>query len=149
MNLSPSQKRAVDALRDDWPDTNTFVLWAPYGLGRSTMLRAVHEERGGVVLDMASYLDRLADVEPLALEETLYHVLMGALREHEVVLVDDLHLLNDVVCCGGNYPKLNFLNAPLEVAGAFARDKGRKLVFAMTGSTPQPIAGRAHFEGGR
>src|SRR5215470_17801820 len=75
MKLSPSQERAVEALRHDWPDTDAFVLWAPYGLGRSTMLRAVQKERGGIVLDMASYLERLADAEPLALEETLHQLL--------------------------------------------------------------------------
>ena len=85
MNLSPSQRRAVEALRHDWSDTNSFVLWAPYGLGRSTMLRAVQAERGGIVLDMASYLDRLTEAEPLALEETLHQMLMSALRENDAL----------------------------------------------------------------
>jgi hypothetical protein len=89
MKLSPSQERAVEALRHDWPDTDAFVLWAPYGLGRSTMLQAVQKERGGIVLDMASYLERLTETEPLALEETLHQMLMGALRENDVVLVGD------------------------------------------------------------
>ena len=123
------------------------MLWAPYGLGRSTMLQAVQKERGGIVLDMASYLERLTEAEPLALEETLHQMLIGALRENDVVLVDDLHLLNSVVCCNSFYPKKDFLNAPLEVAAAFARDKGRKLVFTMPSGMPQPIAGRAHFQG--
>ena len=135
------------ALRSDWSDTESFVLWAPYGLGRSTMLRAVQEERGGILLDMAAYLERLGEAEPLALEETLHQMLVGALRENEVVLVDDLHLLNSVVCCNMFYPKKDFLNAPLEVAAAFARDKGRKLVFTMPSGMPQPIAGRARFQG--
>ena len=74
-------------------------------------------------------------------------MLVSALRENEVVLVDDLHLLNSVVCCNSFYPKKDFLNAPLEVAAAFARDKGRKLVFTMPSGMPQPIAGRAHFQG--
>lgn len=95
MNLSPSQDRAVAGLRHGWSDTESFVLWAPYGLGRSTMLRAVQKERGGIVLDMASYLERLSDAEPLALEETLHQMLVGALRENEVVLVGEgrRHLL--------------------------------------------------------
>ena len=96
---------------------------------------------------MASYLERLTEAEPLALEETLHQMLIGALRENDVVLVDDLHLLNSVVCCNSFYPKKDFLNAPLEVAAAFARDKGRKLVFTMPSGMPQPIAGRAHFQG--
>jgi transitional endoplasmic reticulum ATPase len=147
MSLSPSQQSAVDALGHHWGEGDTFVLWTPYGLGRSTMVRALHAERGGVVLNMASYLDRLTDAEPLALEETLYQVLMGALREHQVVLVDDLQLLNDVVCCGFYYPKRNFLHAPLEVAAGFAREHKRKLLFAMPGAAPQPIQGRAHVHG--
>jgi transitional endoplasmic reticulum ATPase len=147
MSLSPSQKRVVDELRHDWTDGNAFVIWAPYGLGRSTMLRAVHEERGGVLIGMAAYLDRLATAEPLALEETLHQVLMDALRENEVVLVDDLHLLNNVVCCNTFYPKKDFLHAPLEVAAAYAREKGRKLVFALAGQAPLPVHSRAHYKG--
>ena len=95
----------VDELRSDWPDGNTFVLWAPPGLGRTTMLRAVQEERDGVLLGMAGYLERLVDAEPLALEETLHKLLTDALRENEVVIVDDLDLLNNVVCCSYHYPK--------------------------------------------
>lgn len=147
MNLSPSQQRVIDELRNDWSEGNAFVLWAPAGLGRTTMLRAVQEERGGVVLGMAGYLERLVDAEPLALEETLHELLVDALRENEVVLVDDLDLLNDVVCCSSFYPKKDLLNAPLEVAGALAREKGRKLVFALRGGAPRPIQVRAHHEG--
>jgi hypothetical protein len=59
MKLSPSQERAVEGLRANWSAGDVFALWAPCGLGRTTMLRAVHEERGGVILGMAAYLDRL------------------------------------------------------------------------------------------
>ena len=147
MYLSPSQQKAVEELREDWRDGGTFVLWAPHGLGRTTMLRAVQEERGGVLLGMASYLDRLLDADPLALEETLHRLLVDALRDNDVVLVDDLDLLNDVVCCNHMYPKREFLNAPLEVAAALAREKGRKFLFALRGQAPRPIHARAHYEG--
>jgi hypothetical protein len=50
------------------------------------MLQAVQKERGEIVLDMASYLERLTEAEPLALEETLHQMLIGALRENDVVL---------------------------------------------------------------
>jgi transitional endoplasmic reticulum ATPase len=147
LQLSPSQQTTVDELRESWSDGNAFVLWAPYGLGRTTMLRAVHAERGGAVLGMAAYLDQLGDADPLALEETLHKLLMDALRDNEVVLVDDLHLLNNVVCCGHYYPKKDFLHAPLEVAASFAREKGSKLLFTMPATAPQPVHARAHYNG--
>jgi transitional endoplasmic reticulum ATPase len=124
-----------------------FVLWAPHGMGRTTMLRAVERELGGVIVDMATYLERLEDADPLALEETLRHVLLEALKKHDVVLVDDLHLLYNVVCCGHFYPKQNLLLAPLEVAAAFARERKKKLVFTMVGRAPEPIHARAHYQG--
>jgi transitional endoplasmic reticulum ATPase len=111
------------------------------------MLRAVQEDRGGIALGMAAYLDRLVEADPLALEETLHKVLMSALEENEVVLVDDLHLLKQVVACHHFYPKQDLLHAPLEVATAFAREKGRKLVFTMPDHAPQPIHGKAHYRG--
>jgi transitional endoplasmic reticulum ATPase len=146
MKLSPSQQRAVDGLRDSWSDGDVFALWAPPGMGRTTMVQSVHEERGGVVLGMAGYLDRLTAADPMALEETLHGLLMDALRENDVVMVDDLYLLSDAICCS-NYVKRGFLNAPLEVAVAFAREKGRKLLFALRGPASPPIHNRAHYQG--
>jgi hypothetical protein len=147
MDLSPNQQRAVEGINRDWTDGNSFVLFAPHGLGRTTMLQALHAEHGGTVLGMGAYLDRLADAEPLALEETLHGLLIGALRENDVVLVDDLHLLENVVCCATFYPKKDLLQAPLEVAVAFARQNERKLLFAMPGQAPAAVHGRAHYKG--
>ena len=145
--LAPSQQQAVHRFRKTWDVGNVFVLWATHGLGRTTMLKAIREERGGFLLGMNDYLERLREADPLALEETMQSMLVDALQEHEVVLVDDLHLLNDVICCNHFYPKLNFLNAPLEVACALAREKKRKLVFTMPGTAPRPVYARAHQEG--
>lgn len=111
------------------------------------MMRAIQAERGGVFLDMAAYLDRLGDADPMALEETLHQVLMDALRRSDVVLVDDLNLVNDVVCCSHSYPKRELLFAPLEVACAYARRKQKKLIFSLTGPAPRPIHARAHYSG--
>lgn len=147
MPLSPIQKKALDDLRKGWSIGDVFVLWAPNGLGRTTMLRALHEERGGVLLGMAAYLERLAECDPLALEETLHKLLMSALQENDVVLVDDLHLVTNVMCCNQFYPKKDFLHAPLEVAVAFARERGKKLVVTSVGQPPHPIHARAHYEG--
>lgn len=145
--LSPSQARALAGLEDHWADGDVFVLWCGQGLGRSTMMRALHRQVGGAYLDMAAYLDQLAEADPMALEETLHRVLSGALRKADVVLVDDLHLLNDVLCCATFYPKKDFLVAPLEVACAYARAHGKKLVFSFRGSPPAPIQSRAYHSG--
>jgi transitional endoplasmic reticulum ATPase len=145
--LTPTQAKVMADLQKSWGVADVFVLWASHGLGRTTMLRALRDEYGGAWVDMASYLDRLVSSDPMALEETLQQVLLDALRKDDVVLVDDLHLVNDVLCCGQFYPKMNFVKAALEVVCAYAREKKKKLVFTLTGQAPSPIHARAHYEG--
>ncbi len=66
---------ALEALEVDWKDGNVFVLWGPHGLGRTTMMRAAHDEYGGAFLDMADYLAELGNADPMAIKETLTRLL--------------------------------------------------------------------------
>jgi transitional endoplasmic reticulum ATPase len=150
--LSPAQQRAFDSLTNTLAVGNVFVLYGGAGTGKTTVLRAVHSANGGVLINMKDLIDAMRHKHPLALEETFEWMMMKALGVHDVVILDDLHLLNIVTCGGGFYPRLGFLNAPLTTLCVYAAEARKKLIFGSGGRFEGPIdqhafrAGIAEFK---
>jgi ATP-dependent 26S proteasome regulatory subunit len=145
--LSPSQEKAFDAARRDLEATSLVALWTPSGLGRTTILRALHARSGGAFLSMRRYMDALSEAHPLALEETFQELVVSALRKHDVVYVDDVHLLSAVTCCAYGYPKQKLLIAPLGEVAAYADAAGKRLVLGTSGHAPDPLHPRVTYAG--
>lgn len=85
------------------------------------------------MLEVGQLVAAISDRHPLALEDAFHELVATALAEHEVVLVDDLHLLANVICAGHMYPRSGLLSAPLASLNARARATNRTLGFAATG----------------
>src|SRR5712692_2526169 len=128
--LCSAQQQAFDALRRMLPMGNVFVLYGFTGAGKTTVLRETHHAVGGALLTMQDFVNAMHGQHPLALEEVFEQMVMDALRAHDCVIVDDLHLINDVVCCNGAYPRLRYLNTTLSVLSAFAVEAKKKIIFA-------------------
>jgi transitional endoplasmic reticulum ATPase len=143
--LCNAQQKAYDTLLRLLPIGNVFVLYGSAGSGKSTVLRKVHRQLAGAFLDMKDFVDAMREHHPLALEETFEQMVMEALKAHETVIVDDLHLLNNVVCCGGAYPRLRFLNAPLLTLSTYAVEARKKIIFGSGGGVPEPVHDRAFY----
>ncbi len=141
--LCPAQQRAFDGLASGLAHNHVFVLSGNTGMGKTTVLRAVHRRVGGAFLTMRDFLDAHKARHPLALEETFTGLVMDALASHDHVLVDDLHLLAGVVSGCGAYPRAGLLNAPLTVLATYAALAGKKLVFGCSHHPPDPIHQRS------
>src|SRR5581483_5059577 len=100
------------------------------GMGSTTVLRHVRDALGGAFVGVRQFLGELMRSNPLALEETLLRVLEDAIREHDVVIVDDLHLINDVTN-SGDYPRTCLLDAALTAIPDDAAIRGVRLVFGL------------------
>ena len=111
--LSPVQRKAFDSLNADVSTAGLVELRCLPGLGRTTVLRALHEERGGAFLDARAVIEAMEHANPLALEETLYRRLVHALSEHSFVILDDVHLLTRVVIGCHAYPRAHYLGVML------------------------------------
>ncbi len=90
--LSPSQHDALDSLLRAIPIGSIFSLASGVGRGKTTVLRRAHEKTGGAFLSVKDFLDLSAKNHPMALEETLYTLLLGALQQNELVYIDEFHL---------------------------------------------------------
>src|SRR5688572_27271504 len=92
--LSPSQQEAFDGVKQGLEVGSVLRLWGPVGRGRSTILRKLQHETGGVLLDLRQFVDEARRAHPLAIEESLLKTLRAAFRRKPLVLCDDLHLLD-------------------------------------------------------
>src|SRR5262245_56384995 len=143
VKFSPAQQEAFDNLSRLLAIGNVFVLYGAIGAGKSTVLGEIHRETGGAFLSVRNFVEAMRGRHPLALEETFEQMVMEAISANDAVIVDDLNLLNDVVCCGHFYPRMGFLNAPLTALTVYAAENGKKLIFGSASRVAGPIDQRS------
>ena len=135
--LLPSQRQAVDVLERITAKENVAELIGRPGVGKSTVVRVLHDRLGGALVTSRDFIEASAKRHPLALDETVYLVLAAALRDHDVVIVDDFHYIGMVSCCSHMYPRQNFLITALEPLLQMTKDEDKRLIFAGD-SVPEP-----------
>lgn len=147
-DLSPAQTAAFDELIKALPIGNIFVVWSHTGMGKTTILKELHGLKGGKFLTMTDYIQQLSTQDPLKMEETLESILMDAFSSHELVILDDLHLIYDVICgCGygSAYPRGKYVEAILTSIAGRIIESGKKLILSFEGSIPAPIRSRCYI----
>jgi hypothetical protein len=145
MTLCPAQRHACDGLFATLPAGSIFTLIGDTGMGKTAVLREIHQAVGGAFLTIKAFIDALRPQNPFAVEETFERFVGDALTAHEYVVMDDLHLVVNVVngYCGA-YPRTGWLNAPLTALANQAIETGRKLIFASDSHAPAPIYQRSY-----
>ncbi|HLK64659.1 MAG TPA: AAA family ATPase [Bryobacteraceae bacterium] len=140
--LTPAQQRAARNLLRGLEVGEVIVLEGEPGTGKTTILEEVHRQAGGVLLGVRQFLVELISRGPAAIEEAFLAMLDQALAGNELVLVDDLHLVTNIVddC---EYPRSHLLDAALTAVLAEAAVQGKKILFATDGEAPWPVKRRA------
>jgi hypothetical protein len=113
VKLCPAQQHVLDSLLKALPIGSIFRMWSGVGRGKTTVLKELHKQTGGAFLGMTDFVAAASLKHPSALEETLYNLVLDALKGHAVVILDDLHLLD---LAGGGchfYPRAGYLNSAI------------------------------------
>jgi hypothetical protein len=136
--LSPAQEAAVTSLLGSLTFGRISVIWGDSGFGKTTMLQHLRRTkfRGAPLLSTTDFLATMGDRHPLGMEEAYARLLLDALRKHPAVLVDDLHLFSDAVCCNYMYPRKGYFDGPLTAVITEAVQRDRQLVFTSRGGAP-------------
>lgn len=142
--LTPTQQRTFNQLLEALTVAPLAVLRGDGGMGKTTLLQEVHRVHGGILLAIKDYVDALRPRHPLAMEEAFEQLVMDALRAHDCVIVDDLHLLAHVTNGCGYYPRSGFLEAPLTALACYALAADKKLIFGCQDYTPDPVEQRGY-----
>ena len=149
MILSPSQEKVIADLSQSLSYARIMVIWGARGFGKTLMLNKLREMKffDAPMLSTIDFLSVMKDQNPFALEEAYADMLLRAFNKHDIVLVDDLHLLNDAVCCGYAYPRKDYFSGPLTAVVTEAMRNDKSIVFTCNGSAPGPIANRCYYFG--
>ena len=124
--LCPAQQSMQESLLRGLKIGSIFRVWGGVGRGKTTVLKEVHRQTGGAFLDMKDFVAASSLKHPLALEETLYNLILDALKSHPIVIVDDIHLL-DLFSGGCHfYPRAGYLKAALMGLCTHALELDRK-----------------------
>jgi transitional endoplasmic reticulum ATPase len=140
--LCPAEQRAFDQLAAKLEIGAIFRLCGGVGRGKTTLLKTLHHRIGGVFLTMKDFVEASARNHPLAVEETAYTLVLGALKSHPIVIVDDAHLL-DVSSCGFG-PRAGYFNAMMMGLCSYAIEAQRKVIFSTTESLAEAAEQRSH-----
>jgi transitional endoplasmic reticulum ATPase len=138
--LFPTQARTLAALERALDSKHVAVLAGRTGLGKTRLLHELHDRLGGAFLTSRAVIEASDGKHPLALEETVYHVVREALEHNPAVIVDDFHFVSLLACCSHAYPRAQFLGAAILPLVDLAQQSGKRLVFASEG---MPIPGLA------
>ncbi len=139
--LTPVQQAAAEDLLTAIRCGNVVVLQGDVGRGKTTVLRYLQALQGGVLLGMRDFMQTLDAREPFAIEEAWIRLMEANLANHNLVFLDDMHLIANVVE-GYGYPRQNLLNAAITSVLEQASTNS-KLVFAVEEGAPEPISRRA------
>src|SRR5438034_1911546 len=147
IQLCPVQQSALESLLKGLPIGSIFRVWGGVGRGKTTVLKEVHKQTGGAFLGMKDFVDASSLAHPMALEETLYNLVLDALKAHPLVILDDLHLL-DLFSAGCHfYPRSGYLNSVIMGLCSYALESDRKLIFSTTGHLVEAATQRSYSFG--
>lgn len=141
ITLAPTQHKAADEALRALKCGDSVVLLDEGSDGKTTVLNHVHKTMGGVRIGVREFMSQVNARGPWALEEAFTDVMDAAITRHELVLVDDLHLIVNVVR-HYNYIRGQLFDAALTAILDSARRAGTKLLFT-SDDTPDPLAKRA------
>lgn len=128
--LCPAQQKAFDSLLQRLSLGSVFELHGNTGVGKSTVLHAVHQKLGGTLLQLKDFIDEMQGQHPLALEEAFDRLMMRTIRAHDVVIIDDLPMLNQILLQGHAYPRNGLLRLCLLKLCTYAAEAQKKLIIA-------------------
>lgn len=128
--LSPVQQSAAAALLEGLSVGGVLALLGEAGTGKTTILRHLHALRGGAFVVVREFAQGLRAIE-------------DALHAHDLLLVDDLHLVTYIVG-RHNDPRLYLIDAELTALLAESAALRKTILFTCRGKLPWPVARRAH-----
>jgi transitional endoplasmic reticulum ATPase len=145
--LCPAQKRTFDYLSKGLEVGSILRVWGGVGRGKTTVLKELHRQTGGALLNIKDFLDASSRNHPLALEETLYQLIFKAFKTHPVVIMDDVHLL-DLFTGGCHfYPRSGYFNSIMMGLCTYAMEARKKLVLGTTSHLAEAAEQRSYSFG--
>src|SRR5262245_44890212 len=129
ITLAPAQRRAAESVLRGLERGDCAVLQDHGSDGKTTVLSYVRRECGGGFIGARQFLAKLNAYGPAAVEEAFLDLFDEQIALHELLIVDDLHLVINVVE-SSDYALKNLFDIALTAALESAAAACRKVLFA-------------------
>jgi ATP-dependent 26S proteasome regulatory subunit len=147
IRLCPAQQRAFDSLQAGLQVGSILRVWGGTGRGKTTILRELHRQTSGGFINMKDFVEASATKHPLALEETIYQLIIDALKANPLVIVDDIHLVDLFSAGCFSYPRGGYFNSIMMGLCTYALEARKKLVFGTKQQLAQAADQRSYSFG--
>src|SRR5690349_14605098 len=105
LTLTPAQSCATERVLQGLNAGPVSVLGSPSGMGRTTILKTIQSATDATFVDVREFLAQLGIRHPLSIEEAFLETMRCAMSDGDVIVVDDLHLVTNVLTGCGAYPR--------------------------------------------
>jgi AAA+ superfamily predicted ATPase len=113
-------------------------------MGRTTILKSIQAATDATFVNAAEFMAQLTVRHPLAIEEAFLETMRWAMADGDIIIVDDFHLVTNVLTGCGAYPRNGLFDAPAEVVMAEAAAAHKKVIFGTETWVPDAIRSRAY-----
>ena len=142
--LTPGQRQAYELAESVARVAPVLLIEGATGLGKTTVLRHLHESLGGRFISTTEVLDAIEEQKwPEQIDEAIRELFAEAFRENEVLIFDDFRTVATVTQMHQSYSRPYLLQSVLEEAFAQARDNGKKLIFAQPVQSYESLGAQA------
>lgn len=130
LNLSPRQQRALESLTAALQRHFFVRLHGQPSRGKSTILRTLHGQTGGIFLSARDYVEAGLTRDPIAIEESFFTFLSAKLieRAQEYIYLDDFSAILRPAAGPGN-PRQGYMELAIKAVLDSAITRGKKLIF--------------------
>lgn len=97
------------------------------------------------MLNSKSFLETLNQHNPAAIEEAFFSMLLKAIGEHEVILLDDDHSLRTAFCENHMYQRNGLLDGLLTELCDYADALNKKIILCIASDIPDVIVQRTYY----
>lgn len=144
--LSPAQQKAFAGLLDLVEKQEPLIgLAGRNGKGRTTILRNVATHLDAHLLTLPTLLQKTRGLHPLHLEESIAETFLEPLGQHDVVLIDDLHILADIFNSMPVSARPRMLFIVFQAILACLNGNDKQLIVGIRDKAPEPLHQRSLY----
>lgn len=143
IELTPTQDSSYRVLRYGLDERKLLTLYGATGRGKTTVLKKLHGETGGGFVTSKDFLENSGTRHPLSLEESLYSAVLDALRQNDIVHVDDVDLIYNATAHAHFHPRGRYIETVFLELAEIALREGKRLVLSTTGALGEAYAERS------
>jgi AAA+ superfamily predicted ATPase len=142
-DLSPSQREAVAMIKRLLEDEHLIIMHGGIGMGKSTIVRHLHDRHGGGMIGIRDILEATESVHPLQVETAFLDLMVRELARHDLIFVDDIHLLLRLFQSSG-YPRASLGDATFAALAAYVLAAEKQVVFLTDCHMPEALTSHGY-----